>query len=327
MRLPLLSLAALAVPALCLAQAPSLPRLTLDAVHHDFGRLAPDATASHRFTITNSGTGPLRLGRMEPSCGCTSALVGKDTLAPGESTALDVTFNPRGMKGLVQKSLTLHSDDPARPSLTLTFEANVAGDIIPPGGMVLLQELLPGERRKASVKFESATGQPILLRGVTFSEAPWLGVATRAEGLELWVDLDLAVRRLPAGKMSGTDTLALQVENPAPSILQLSVRWERQSPVSITPGRLAWTEPAGRELSAAVILEHREKKPFRILKVRTSNPILRVASLPKAPGARQGIQVLMGAGTRPGVYNEAVYATLDTPGHPELEIKVAAVLR
>ena len=168
-------LLALFVPALCVAQ--TQPRLGLDATTHDFGRIIRAFVVSHRFKATNLGTAPLTIKALKPSCGCTSTMTGKAILAPGEATELDVAFNPAGQYGVVYKTVTVESDDPVQPSQVLTIQAEILPEVIPSMDRVLLQDLVPADRRKVTVKLASGTGKPLSVATVELSEAPWLGVA------------------------------------------------------------------------------------------------------------------------------------------------------
>jgi len=311
----------------CLAQGPARPRLAVDADHFDFGRVAPDARLEHPFQLRNAGTAPLVIERVTSGCGCTSTLVGKQTLDPGETTELAVTFNTAGLRGRAQKSVEIVTNDPDAPRRTLTFEAEAAGAVDPEAEKVSFHDLAPTDRRKRSVKFTSRTGRPIQVQNAELSEAAWLGVATREEGSLLWVDLDLAAHLLPPGKLSGTDTVTLHVLNPWPSVVRLEVSWDQLPPVIAAPARVAWAEPPGRELSASVALRGRTRKPFRILGTRTTSPLLQVLEVSPRAAARQEVRLQWSASAPAGVYHEAAFLTLDTPGHPELEIRVEAALR
>ena len=320
-------LLALFVAAGCLAQDPGQPRLVLDTPQFDFGTIAPDVPVSHRFKARNGGNAPLTISQISPACGCTSAVLGDSNLSPGESTDLEVTFNPSGYLGLARKTVQVVSNDPEEPSQTLTFQATVRPAVIVSTQEVLFTDLGPRDHRKAKVRLESGTATSLGLGNVVLSEAPWLGVATREEGKVLWVDLDLAARRLPERKLTGTDTITLQVDNPAPSSVNLKVKWERRAPVSASPERVAWAGPAGQALQASVLLKHRQGKPFRILSARTSTPLIQVAGLDPKPAARQGFRLTLAADAQPGTLEEKVFLTLDTPGHPELEFRVSAALQ
>jgi len=320
----LISLAFL-VPALCLAQA--LPRLQVDASHHDFGPVPPDTLQVHRYKATNTGPVPLTILKVQPVCGCTTMVLGKAVLAPGEDTEVEVTFNTAGQQGQVRKSLNIETDDPAVPIQTLTFEADVLADLKNGPRSVSFHDLARPDRRTASIRLESTTGKPIHLDKVELSEAPWLGVTTREEGLELWVDFTLVAEKLPAARLHGTDTAILLTTNPRPSTTRLAVEWDLLPPVTVAPERVSWSQPSGREARMPLTLHSRTDTPFRILSVRTSNPLLEVQGVaPKAAVSHQ-IVVVLSAKAPPSIYDEAVTLTLDTPGHPELDIRVGALLR
>jgi hypothetical protein len=321
-----MSLIALSVPAICLAQAQPQPRMTLDSTHHDFGKIAPNTVVSHRFKVTNTGDALLTITRLNPSCGCTSSVVGKDQLAPGESTELEVTFNSAGYSGPIKKSVEVVSNDPVQLAQTLIFSGDVAPNVKVSTQELRFLDLRRGDRRRASVQLESGTGRPMELSDVQLSKAPWLGVTTREMGMAIWVDFDLLAKRLPPGQLTGTDTVTVQVRNPMPSAIVLKVRWEQVEPVIATPRRVAWAEAAGKPLSMAIQLKSRDHKAFRILSARTTNPLVQISGVSPKAAASQAVLVLLSPTAQPGAYDEKAYLTLDTPGHPELEIRVAASL-
>ena len=322
-----IALLILSVPAICLAQAPGRPHLVIEAPIYDFGKVAPDAQVSHRFKLRNAGDASLTIGKLSPSCGCTSTMVGKETLAPGDDTELEVTFNTTGLKGMARKSVQVASDDPAAPLQTLSFQAEVLPDITTSTDQVWFGDLAPKDCRKASVKLESTNNRPIILDDVVLSKAPWLGVATREENSTLWVDFELHADRLPPGALSGSDSVTLKIRSPRPSVIQLNAVWERHLPVKVTPPRVVWSETAGQELSTYVVLKNWQDQPFRILSVRTSSPLVRVIGIQPRAASSKGFRVELDRSAPPGNYSETVFLTLDTPGHPELEIRVAAALR
>lgn len=315
----------LLVSSLCWAQG--RPKLVLEDPHYDFGTIEGSQVVHHPFKASNGGDAPLTISQLNPSCGCTSTVLGQKTLAPGESTELEVSFNPFGYRGTVQKTVEVVSDDPDAPSQTLTFDADVQAPVLASTQEVFFLDLAPRDRRKATVTLESTTGQPITLRTVDLSEAPWLGVATRELGKVLKVDFDLHARRLPPGRLSGTDTVTLHLVNPTPSQVNLRVTWEQRPPVVFSPARVAWSQPAGQELTTTVTLRSRANLPFRILSARTSHPLLTVTGLSGQAATRQSVQLRLDASAPAAVYAEKAFLTLDTPGHPELAIPVAAVLR
>ena len=144
-------LLALCVSALALAPAQARPRLVLAPPDYDFGKLAPNVIVTHRYTATNTGDTPLTIAKLTAGCGCTSTVVGKHTLAPGESTELEVTFHAAGSLGRVRKSVTVSSDDPDHPDQLLVFQAEVQADVLLANPDVWFRALDPDSRPTASV--------------------------------------------------------------------------------------------------------------------------------------------------------------------------------
>ena len=111
-----------------MAQAPAI---SFDKVHHDFGRIPPDRKVAAKYRVTNTGNAYLNITQVRPSCGCTYTVLGKWSLAPGEATEIEATFDPRGVKGMVRKSIEVVSNDPKTPAITLSLEAEVIQEIMP----------------------------------------------------------------------------------------------------------------------------------------------------------------------------------------------------
>ncbi len=65
------------------------------------------------------------LQEVRTSCGCTAAIVGKTTLAPGGSTPLSVSLRTGGGAGRIVKSVLVPSNDPKTPLLEIKIQATV----------------------------------------------------------------------------------------------------------------------------------------------------------------------------------------------------------
>jgi hypothetical protein len=68
--------------------------LRFDETVFDGGTLhgTAGATVDHPFTFKNTGSAPLRVGSIKTTCGCTAAVLGKDTYLPGEKGEIKVTM-------------------------------------------------------------------------------------------------------------------------------------------------------------------------------------------------------------------------------------------
>jgi hypothetical protein len=89
------------------------------------------STIVHTFRLTNAGDAALSITGVQASCGCTTTVLEKSQLAPGESVGLEAKVNTAGFSGTVQKTVTVQSDDPATPNLVLHMTLTIENEIRP----------------------------------------------------------------------------------------------------------------------------------------------------------------------------------------------------
>ncbi|MFL6590434.1 MAG: DUF1573 domain-containing protein [Chthoniobacterales bacterium] len=78
------------------------------------------------FKYENKGSTPVHIKAVRPSCGCTTAALPKNDVAPGEKGEITATFNIGERTGVQTKTITVETDDPQQPQTVLTFKANIA---------------------------------------------------------------------------------------------------------------------------------------------------------------------------------------------------------
>jgi len=59
------------------------------------------------------------------TCGCTAAIAGEKTLAPGRSTPLTVTLQTRDYRGKVERKVLVRSNDAKTPLTEITVSTTV----------------------------------------------------------------------------------------------------------------------------------------------------------------------------------------------------------
>jgi hypothetical protein len=84
------------------------------------------ANAVAVFKYENKGTTPVHIKAVKPSCGCTTAALAKNDVAPGEKGEISANFNIGDRTGVQTKTVTVETDDPQAPQIVLTFKATIA---------------------------------------------------------------------------------------------------------------------------------------------------------------------------------------------------------
>jgi hypothetical protein len=106
----------------------SAGRIELSATEYDFGTIPNTGPVSQIFQVRNAGDGPLEISGVSTSCGCTTAEIGSQQLAAGESTDLIVTYDPLAHDGATGDFIRLvyvRSDDPETPEASMTIWVTV----------------------------------------------------------------------------------------------------------------------------------------------------------------------------------------------------------
>ena len=70
----------------------------------DFGKTYQHVKVTHTFWVKSVGNAILRIEKVIPGCGCTRAPLMDSVLAPGDSTALEITFATKSFMGNINKT-------------------------------------------------------------------------------------------------------------------------------------------------------------------------------------------------------------------------------
>jgi hypothetical protein len=110
--------------------APAQPKLEVtESGRFDLGKIFRGAVVDHQLSIRNTGSDTLRLGSVDVSCGCTGTVVSSNSIPPGESGTLRITFHSQNFSGPVHKSVTVHSNAEGAPETVIEFTAQVIDEI------------------------------------------------------------------------------------------------------------------------------------------------------------------------------------------------------
>jgi hypothetical protein len=95
---------------------------------HDFGDVNEDrGVVDCEFQFTNSASRPIRVMKVDASCGCTIAGWTQEPVLPGKTGLIKASYNPAGRPGYFNKTLTVLTDWDANPIL-LQIKGQVVSD-------------------------------------------------------------------------------------------------------------------------------------------------------------------------------------------------------
>ena len=205
----LLALSALPVLAQETPAAPDAalkPRIVCDEPNYDFGERNNTEFVEHDYPIRNAGTLSLEIRSVRASCGCTAVKPSQEVIPPGGEASIRARLDLRGRNGLQQKTITVTSNDPDTPNLTLQLKGTAVQALRAQPGALFFGRVGPGGVRNRTFEIISARGPIQIVEARTDNPSLLL------TALELEAGADGTTRRfdlaldpaLPEGNVAGT---------------------------------------------------------------------------------------------------------------------------
>ncbi|HVU58347.1 MAG TPA: DUF1573 domain-containing protein [Puia sp.] len=76
----------------------------------DFGKIQEGQLLEVSFRFRNTGSKPLLIAKVQPSCGCTVAETPTQAIASGSEGQIKATFNSKGRSGINHKTLNVFAN-------------------------------------------------------------------------------------------------------------------------------------------------------------------------------------------------------------------------
>jgi hypothetical protein len=230
-------------------------KVAVDSQEYDFGTIDADKEASHSFLFTNIGTAPLELSQGMITCRCTVSLVDAAPVPPGGSTKVKVTWRPKGGLGPYRRTVSIRTNDPLRPDITLTVagEVTVALRADPPE--LVFSSVGLGAAASGEVRLWCRlAGRPLAITGYRLSDpatAQFFQVAWEAlpaaelrqqKGATSGLRLRVGVKPgLPQGAFQ--QTISLETNQPSHPELTVPVKGVIESDISVAGPN--WSSQSG----------------------------------------------------------------------------------
>jgi hypothetical protein len=101
------------------------PSAVFQSDTYNFGAISSKKVVSYNFTLLNKGKSNLIIHAVKPSCGCTAVKPEKSSIMPGDSTFIEVKFDPKEEKNAFSKSVIVITNDPKASKQNLWIKGNI----------------------------------------------------------------------------------------------------------------------------------------------------------------------------------------------------------
>ena len=291
------------------------PRIGVDSSVFDFGAIAQGSPVEHLFTINNTGTDPLKIERLNPSCGCTAASLSTQTIDPGNSATIRTVFDTTGFQGYKVKTVRVYSNDPQQPSIVLTLKGSVIPDVVVDPPRVFF----------GNVKKGSADSITVTVAGSEQNTVKILDVDSRSSDIALKVE-DTKTDHGPGKKITvklnenlpvGTirSRIAVKTSSEKNPVIQIPVFAKITGEVQMVPADVSFgliEGPLNQEAVQRVTMESTAGHPVRILSADSDNPDVAVEVNSPEDGSKNELLVRLKQGTS-GMIRALVTIVTDHP--------------
>jgi hypothetical protein len=137
------------------------PSMAFDDPVKDFGKVIQGEVIKHIFNFSNKGSATLEILGVEPSCGCQAASPSAKQIKPGQNGQIEVNVDTAGLAGSIDKSVNIITNDPNRPTVSLSIRADVQPEISVSSPSIYFENVPEGTEVTKEVIITVAAERPI----------------------------------------------------------------------------------------------------------------------------------------------------------------------
>lgn len=316
----------------CVAAGPARaargPFMRISEREIDFGQVQQHDQVHHDLFIRNDGDAPLRILKIEADCGCTAAIPSDSIVPPGKEIKVDVAFSTRDYKEVIEKRLTIRTDDPAEPKVVITVRADVRPLIRFSEEPVRLAPVRTGEAGTERIRMsaDASLGLEVidLSTGKTYVDAVMQPPVT--EGDERVVYLDIKVR---PGAPPGTfqEGIDIRTSKPKAGTTKLMVSGQVISYFQVKgSGKLRIMGKAGQPAKGNLQITCDGTKAFQLTGVQTGLDYV-TGAVTQKDAKTWDVEITIGPQAPGGILQQKVKVQTTDPAQPVIEIFVQGQMR
>jgi hypothetical protein len=282
--------------------SPTIPAncpLSFNATSYDWGRISDTRTVEFTFKITNTSQRLVNILNVQTTCGCTAPDPSqtRQSLMPGQTGDIRITFDPKGRVGLQQKQVTITTDAPECPSILLNLQSTVAPAVILEPQNVFFGEIPVGTKPGPQTFTVTGRSEGFEVTGISTTNNLFKVDLVGRDVVELdgrpanrfrysiTVSEDLRM-----GFHMGFLTLNTN-DSERPRIENVQLTATVVGPVNVLPSAIAMPYAGpGQPFRQTVTLQQRRNQPMRVLSVdlegvpTSMRPVLDLVARPTAAG-------------------------------------------
>lgn len=306
------------------------PAMEVSELEFDFGEVWQGEPASKDILIKSVGTAPLTIS-VKTSCGCTAPTKPKSPMLPGESDVMTITYDTLKRQGTARQTITLLTNDPAQPRVTIQVRGNVKPlyEVKPNGGIGFYRLHREAQETKTIV-FTNKYEGPLHFR---LKKDQDYGIfAVELKETKPGQEFELTATTKPPLKQ-GYNAIEVVVETGLENspMFRVPIQAYVRPDVECSPSTLPLSRQATFPMPKRVKVTSREDRPVKVLEARPSHPSIKCEILelsrPRGGWVNQTVKITLppGADLPPGDAWVALRTDARDEQYRELTVRIQMV--
>ncbi len=135
---------------------------------YDWGEVSPDdSPLKTKVRLKNVGDKELIIEQVRPGCGCTTAPLNTDRLAPGAFATMDVQLKVSHYTNQVHKTISIRSNDPDNRVTIYHLKAYVVRPISTFPNFINMTNSVVGQKNTGKIVLRNSTDKPITIKSIS----------------------------------------------------------------------------------------------------------------------------------------------------------------
>jgi hypothetical protein len=258
-----------------------IPRIHVVETTVDFGEIPSGERRKHTFLVNNTGNATLEIRDVRTSCGCTTAGQWDRSIPPGGTGLIPIQFDTQSFTGPIQRTITVSSNDPDKPSLTLQLKAQIWTPIdISPRSVAFQYDADTTLAETRVVRIVNRRPEPLEFEPPVVDNPAFTATLEVVQpGKEFALHISTVP---PVGKGFVLAPVVLRPKDPAIPEIRITTHAVERVAVTVSPAQL--TLPAGPPRSA--------QRPFITVRNNATTPLVLSNATINLPGASVEIKEL-----------------------------------
>lgn len=272
------------------AEPAHAPKIVCDQPTYEFGDMENTETVEHTFIIRNEGDLSLEISNVRAACGCTVANISSKLVAPGGQTEVTARLSLQGRSGRQRKAITVSSNDPQTPNLTLFLDGNAVVGIEAVPNRLFYGQISPDAVQEQCAEIKAGS-TPFKIIAVE-SDTP--KIATRMEVLEDGKNYRVCASTVPPldlGELRANVTVRTDSEKIP--VVSIPVSASVIGGIAVAPREISIPATGAEPVSRFVVLRPATVQDFEIKEVAVPDPSIQTEVVKMPSGYRIQLSNIM----------------------------------